>query len=300
VATTLLDIKRRINTTSQIRRVTATLQKVASAKLAKDLQRIGNANTYFQKICDMLRLAHNSLPSDSTIHPLMTPQHGNTISLIVFGSDRGLCGSFNTQLMEAVRKFIKLNPESEIQLYLRGKVVYRRALRLKLTNMHNIEETEEIADLMQKEFLTKKAAKIYILYWDYITSANQKVVTEQILPTPFTGKTPEVRSQKSEVRGQKGTSPHQASNIKHQPSFPLIEPNPSALIDALLPEYVRCSIHNGFFNSLVTENTMRRASMTRATENAGEMLTDLKKTYSRLRQTSITTEMLEIIAGMER
>jgi len=289
VATTLLDIKRRINTTGQIRRVTATLQKVASAKLTKDLQRIGNANTYFQKICDMLRLAHNELPSNSTVHPLMTPQPGNTISLIIFGADRGLCGSFNTQLMEAVRKFIESNPESEIQLYLRGKVVYRRALRLKLPNIHNIENTEEIADLMQTEFLTKKAAKIYTLYWDYITSANQTVVTEQILPTPFTAK-----------NAENIKSPSQSSSFSVQSSsFSLIEPNPTALINALLPEYVRCSIHNGFFNSLVTENTMRRASMSRATENAGEMLTDLKKTYSRLRQTSITTEMLEIIAGME-
>ena len=71
-------------------------------------------------------------------------------------------------------------------------------------------------------------------------------------------------------------------------------------MNALMPEYVRCSIHNGYYNSLVTENAQRRASMTRATENAGEMLVDLKKSYSRLRQESITTEMLEIVAGMTR
>jgi F-type H+-transporting ATPase subunit gamma len=275
------------------------MQKVASAKLTQDLLRIGNANTYFQKTCDMLRLAHNELPSNAAIHPLMNPQPGNTISMIVFGSDRGLCGSFNTQLMEAVQYFIKAQPESEIQIYLRGKVVYRRALRLKMPKIHNIEDTQEIADLMQKEFLTKKAAKIYILYWDYITGANQTVVTEQIIPTPFTEKKSEVRGQGSGGRSQRSDVRGQGSEVRG-PNSALIEPSASALIDALLPEYVRCSIHNGYFNSLVTENTMRRASMSRATENAGEMLTELKKTHSRLRQTSITTEMLEIIAGMER
>lgn len=295
MATTLSDIKQRIGTTKQIRRVTATLQKVASANLTKDLRRIGNANNYFQKICDMLQLAHQELSFNSTAHPLMTPQSGNTISLIVFGSDRGLCGAFNTQLMDAVQKFIKANSNLEIQLFLRGKVVYRRALRLKIPNIINVDDHAKIVDDMQNDFLNKKTSKVYTIYWDYITSANQKVVTEQILPTPFTGKNAEIKNPKK----PKSTSPYQPSTINHQPHF-LIEPSPDALINALLPEYVRCSIHNGFFNSLVTENTMRRASMNRATENAGDMLVDLKKTYSRLRQTSITTEMLEIIAGMER
>ena len=288
MATTLTDIKRRISTTGQIRRVTATLQKVASAKLTQDLQRIANANIYFEKICEMLRLAHDALPPNAPIHPLMTPQPGNKTCLIVLGSDRGLCGAFNTELMEHTRNFIKANPDDEIQLLFRGKVVYRRALRLKMENIEAIENIDDVAGRMQQDFLDSKVSRTFIIYWDYITGANQQVVTEQVLPTPFTAKNMHAADKSKKTKKQKSYDSG------------LIEPGAFELITALLPEYVRCCIHNGFYNSLVSENTQRRASMSRATENAGEMLVELKKIYSRLRQENITTEMLEIIAGLDR
>jgi F-type H+-transporting ATPase subunit gamma len=288
LAATLIDIKRRIGTTGQIRRVTATLQKVASAKLTRDLQRIANANIYFEKICEMLRLAHNALPPNAPVHPLMTPQHGNKTCLIILGSDRGLCGAFNTELMEHTRRFIQANPNDDIQLLFRGKVVYRRALRLKMKNVESIENIDDVADRMQQDFLDRKVSRTFIIYWDYITGLNQQVATEQILPTPFTAKNlPFTDKNKTEKK----------QNLY---DCGMIEPDPPALISALLPEYIRCCIHNGFYNSLVSENTQRRASMSRATENAGEMMVDLKKTYSRLRQENITTEMLEIISGLDR
>lgn len=288
MAATLIDIKRRIGTTGQIRRVTATLQKVASAKLTRDLQRIANANIYFEKICEMLRLAHNALPPNAPVHPLMTPQHGNKTCLIILGSDRGLCGAFNTELMEHTRRFIQANPNDDIQLLFRGKVVYRRALRLKMKNVESIENIDDVADRMQQDFLDRKVSRTFIIYWDYITGLNQQVATEQILPTPFTAKNlPFTDKNKTEKK----------QNLY---DCGMIEPDPPALISALLPEYIRCCIHNGFYNSLVSENTQRRASMSRATENAGEMMVDLKKTYSRLRQENITTEMLEIISGLDR
>ena len=282
MATTLSDIKRRIGTTTQIRKVTATLQKVAAAKLAQDLRRISNANTYFNSICRMLSCAHDAMPAEAPPNPLMTPQDGDTIALIVFGSDRGLCGAFNTLLMNAIRDFIKTHSDKRIRILFRGKVAYRRALRHQIPDIEQVEETEAIANRVLEDFENQRVCEVYTLYWDYITGMDQKVVSEQILPTPFTAqKTPPVA----------GAAHYDAA---------LIEPSPQALLNALLPEYIRCSIHNGFYNSAVTENAQRRTSMARATENASEMLVELKKTYSRLRQENITTEMLEILAGLTR
>ena len=286
MATTLSDIKRRINTTTQIRKVTGTLQKVASAKLAQDLRRISNANVYFHSICRLLRLADSALPTDTPPHPLMTPQEGNTIALIVFGSDRGLCGAFNTLLMNEVRNFIKSRADKRVHLLLRGKVVYRRALRLKMTPIERIAEASEIDSRVIADFSEHRFSEVHMLYWDYVTGFTQNVVVEQVLPTPFT-------RNKALLPGAPLTS-HSRYGAE------MIEPDPITLVEALLPEYVRCSVHNGFYNSLVTENAQRRASMTRATDNAGEMLGELKKTYSRLRQENITTEMLEIVAGLNR
>ncbi len=282
MATTLPDIKRRLNTTAQIRKVTGTLQKVAAAKLAQNLRRIGEADIYFQRVCRFLELAHASLPTDSTPHPLMTPRAGRAISLIVFGSDRGLCGSFNTILMNAVKDFAGEHSAKEVQYLFSGKVVYRRAHRLGLSPIDQVESVDEIIERLMTDFLSNRVSEVHTLYWQYETGVKQTLVTRQVLPTPFSA---------AEHATHPGVSHHGTD---------LVEPSPQALIDALLPEYVRCAIHNGFYNSAVTENAQRQSSMTRATENAGEMLVELKKTYSRLRQESITTEMLEIVAGLNR
>ena len=282
MATTLSDIKRRIGTTTQIRKVTSTLQKVASAKLAKDLKRISNASRYFEGICRALAIAHHALPASAPAHPLMTKQEGDTIALIVFGSDRGLCGAFNTLLMNGVRDFVKAHPDKRVLFLFRGKVPYRRALRMQMPDIENAETPDGIADKMLADFEAGRICEVHMLYWDFVTGLEQTVVAEQILPTPFTAK--------------EATQHPSAANYDTD----LIEPSPDALINALLPEYVRCSIHNSFYNSGATENAQRRTSMSRATENASEMLVGLKKTYSRLRQENITTEMLEIVAGLSR
>ena len=282
MATTLSDIKRRIGTTSQIRKVTATLQKVASAKLAQDLRRISNASTYFKKICSLLHLAYTALPSGEAPHPLMRPQAGDSICLIVLGSDRGLCGAFNTMLMNATRAFIKEHPDKQVKVICRGKVIYRRAARHQIEGVELIDDTTEIANRIQTEFLSQAVSEVHMLYWQYTSGVEQHVTTQQILPTPFT---------QLEAPAATAAQSYDAD---------LIEPSPAALINALLPEYVRCSIHDGFYSSSVTENAQRRSSMSRATQNATEMLVELKKTYSRLRQESITTEMLEIVAGLGR
>jgi F-type H+-transporting ATPase subunit gamma len=281
VATTLPDIKRRINTTGQIRKVTATLQKVASAKLAQDLKRISNANVYFENVCRLLQVAHTAA-AGAVSHPLMTTQPGDTICLMVFGSDRGLCGAFNTLLMNAIREFIKRHADKRVLLLIRGKVVFRRSVRMKFEHAEPFDDKDDIANRILSDFQSQSICEAHMLYWQYQTGAVQHIEIQQVLPTPFTS---------SDELSQKPISAYDSG---------MIEPSPEALIHALLPEYIRSSIHNGFYNSSVTENAQRRSSMSRATENATEMLGELKKTYSRLRQESITTEMLEIVAGLDR
>ncbi len=283
MASTLSDVRRRIRTTAQIRQVTGTLQKVAAARLAQDQRRIEKADVYFQGICRLLKKADAALPLDTDPHPLMTPQPGGPVDLIVFGSDRGLCGSFNTILMNALRRFAQERPNQEIHYLLSGKVVYRRAHRLELAPITRVNSVSDIIDRLMADFLSKSVSEVHVLYWDFINTIEQRIVTRQVLPTPFSSEL--IDSAGVDTSGQ---------------NTDVIEPSPRALIDALLPEYVRCAIHNGYYNSAVSENAQRQASMSRATENAGNMLGDLKKSYSRLRQESITTEMLEIVAGLNR
>jgi F-type H+-transporting ATPase subunit gamma len=165
---------------------------------------------------------------------------------------------------------------------IRGKVVFRRSIRMKFEHAEPIDDKDDIANRVLSDFQSQNICEAHMLYWQYKTGREQHIRIQQVLPTPFTS---------TDEMGHQPTSGYDSG---------VIEPSPAALINALLPEYIRSSIHNGFYNSSVTENAQRRSSMSRATENASEMLGDLKKSYRRLRQESITTEMLEIVAGLGR
>lgn len=281
MATSLSDIKHRIGTTAQIRKVTGTLQKIAAAKLAQDQRRLENADTYFLQLCNFLRLANSALPSGADTHPLMKSHAGNTIALIVFGSDRGLCGAFNSLLVKSVTSFINRHSDKTVSLLFRGKVTFNRAARLHHTPLEYIESTTGLGDRMLASFMDRSLCEVHVMYWNFFSVLNQEIREVQVLPTPFTALT--------------DAAPVSAKADNRQ-----IEPSPQALIESLLPEYIRRSIYNAFYNSVASENAQRQTSMSRATENAGDMLTELRKSYSRLRQESITTEMLEIVAGMNR
>ncbi len=282
MAQALSDIKRRIGTTSQIRKVTSTLQKVASAKLIQEQKRIGNADEYTGRLLKLLNLADRGLPSGAESHPLMQPRAGgNAIALLVFGSDRGLCGTFNTVLMKAVTTFVAQHGNDTVHLLMSGKVPYNRAVRRQLAPLERVEQIEGLADRVMNAFGRREYREVHLLYWDFITRGRQTIITRQLLPVT-------------------SLAPASEAATPDPLASPPIEPSAQALIDSLLPEYVRRAIHDAFHNSAASEHAQRQLSMSRAAENAGEMLTGLRKRYSRLRQENITTEMLEIVAGMYR
>jgi len=207
----------------------------------------------------------------------MTQRAGASIALIVCGADRGLCGAFNTGLMNAAARFRAEHAERDVQLFLRGKVVYRRALRREWPNLHAVQDVDEVIARTMDAFLDGPVAEVHVLYWKHLGGLRQEIRLEQILPTPFTAR----------VSGDRASFDRR-----------MLEPGPEVIIDRLLPEYVRRSVHNAYYNSMAAENAARQASMARATENAGELASTLSRQYSRLRQENITTEMLELISGM--
>jgi F-type H+-transporting ATPase subunit gamma len=279
MASALSDIKRRIGSTAQIRKVTSTLQRVAAAKLAQDQRRLANANHYFLLLCHLLEMARRALPANAQPHPLMkAAPAGSPAALLVFGSDRGLCGSFNTLLMKSVADFLKDRAGQTVQVLFRGRVTYNRAMRLQMSPIEFAGETEDLGERVTSAFTAGQFGEVHVMHWDFISPLRQEIVVRQVLPAT-------------------ADAPAKGTTI---PDRYRIEPSPQALVDSLLPEYIRRSIYNAVHKSAASENAQRQASMSRASENAGEMLRQLRKQYSRLRQESITTEMLEIIAGMNR
>ncbi len=280
MATALSDIKRRIGSTAQIKKVTGTLQKVAAAKLVQDQRRLANADQYFARLGQLLEQARLALPPGADPHPLMTPPPpGRPTVLIIFGSDRGLCGSFNTLLMKRVPAFLQDHADAPVHLICRGRITFNRARRLGFNPVEAVEAAEGLGARMTRSFLRGDVGHVYVMYWHFTTRLHQDITVRQVLPAVM----------------ETGTGTGTRSS-----SSPRIEPSPQALIESLLPAFIERRIHNAFHMSAATENARRQTSMTRASENAGDMLDELRKLYSRQRQESITTEMLEIMAGQCR
>lgn len=282
MATALSDIKRRIGTTAQIQKVTGTLQRVAAAKLAQTERRIANADEYALRLQQLLDLACHALPVGAEPHPLTRAIDGDAIALVVFGSDRGLCGAYNSQLMKDMIDFLKDHTEKTVHVLFRGKVAYSRALRRQYQPIDYIESMDGLADRLMQDFADKRFCEVYAMYWDFISRANQQTTIRRILPVLLAAPSP--------LTSTNGTALDTS----------LIEPSPQALLDSLLPEYVRRGLYNAFHKGAAAEQAQRQAAMSRASDNAGELLTNLRKRFSRLRQETITTEMLEIVAGMNR
>jgi len=279
MAQMLSDVKRRIVTTRQLRKVTSTLQKVASARLGSSRRLIEEADVYYNQLCDILKLAYRALPGGAEVHPFIQAGRGIDQVLVVFGADRGLCGPFNTILMNRTAEFRRQHANRTVHLFMRGKVVYRRAKRKEWPHVSAVENIDAIVDAVMKAFLMGQCKEVHVLYWKYMGGIRQEVRQELLLPMPV----------EWHFGGDK-------SPADMDPG--MIEPSPQVLLNRLLPEYVRRTVHNCFYHSMAAENAARQMSMSRATDNAGDLINELTRQYSRLRQESITTEMLELVAGM--
>jgi len=276
----LQQVKRRITATRQIRQVTAALQRVSSARFLNDRRAAENSRRYTRRLYQIMRDVGVQVPYVD--HPLLRTSTGKTSGVILFGSDKGLCGGFNRTLVEAVQKRLAEHPAKQVKLIIVGKVVARRLHRLGLDVFRFFEQPERsarasridgITAMASDLFLSRQLAEVNILYMRFITGLKQAPVFERILPVSL----PPFRAGDSAVSA--------------------FEPDPTAILAALLPEFVSQSIDHAFLNSLASEHAARRAAMSRAAENARGLLSELTMSYRRLRQESITTEMLELSGG---
>ena len=282
MSTELKDVRHRIAGTKQIRKVTSALQMIASARLQQYRRDIGRSNAYRDTLRSLMAQA---VPAAGDLeHPLLrTPENGTPI-LIAFGTDRGLCGGFNADLLRAIQTFGRSHPN--MQLIIIGSLMSRRAQKLGYPIIQSVarprrEETEETVDRLVKTlrdaFMSETANEVHILYHDFRSPLEQVITVEQILPLAS------LPTAQPERDGDLGWAP--------------FEPSASAVLDWLIPEWLHRSVFNACLNSLGSEAASRQMAMTRATDNAKTIIEEQSMLYRRLRQESITTEMLELSGG---
>jgi len=283
---TLRDIRRKIGAVKKTQQITKAMNMVAAAKLRGAQIRMENFRPYAGKFLEVI----NSLSSriDPEAFPLMAQRPIKKIELISLTADRGLCGSFNVNLINAGEKFIKARIQEPVEVSLvpvgkKGAEYYRRRkynIRSKYVDIFSSFDAIQVAGIGRdviENFLMGGSDEVYILYGEFISMAIQKPKLLRLLPiAPLK---------------QEGEA---APALEY-----LYEPSVEGIFQELLPRYVNVQIYQGMLENAASEQAARMTAMDNATRNCKELINTLTLIYNKARQSAITKELMDIVGGAE-
>ena len=283
---TLRDIKLRIVGIKSTQKITKAMKMVATAKLRRAQNRIINARPYAIKISQML--SDLAADSDAATNPMFLSREIKNITLVVVTADRGLCGAFNSNILKEAVRYIReeLEPENiSVSIYPVGKKStdfftkrnYSISGSLKgIFSSLDYSASIQIFDDIVKKYNEGETDKVVLIYNEFVSIIQQKIVNKQFLPIPF---------QKSAV--EKSIA---------QSNF-IFEPARSDIFNYLIPKHLKAQIWRVLLESNAAELGARMTAMDNATTNARDLIRSLNITYNKERQAAITKEILEIVSG---
>ena len=292
----LLDIRRRIRAVKSTQQITKAMKMVAASKLRRAQERIQHARPYATQ---MLRVL-NSLASrvEAGAHPLLdertTPRAGGRALLFVITADRGLCGSFNTNVIKSASAFVVDSRDREVALGLvgrRGRDYFARRgfeVRYEQINLFatlKFEDAAEIARAAIEAFSKGDVDSVYLVYNEFKSVLVQRVVVERLLPIP--------RGAFSEG-AQEAAAPDQGAIVDY-----LYEPAAPELLANLIPSHVEVQVYRALLESAAAEHAARMTAMDAATRNSAEMIDQLTLYMNKVRQAAITREIIEVVSGAQ-
>ena len=287
---TLREIRDRIGSIKNTEKITRAMKMIASVKFRKAQQNVVAARPYARKISDILR---NLIPTlESFDNELLKQREIRKVCVVVVAADRGLCGSFNTNLLKTANIIINehfgdIHTNHDLTVFPIGKKAYdyfsKRNFDLYAKAINIFDKLDfSNAENVVKELITgyreKRFDKVVIIYNEFKNVVQSKTVEEQFLPIPpFEA-----------VEGEKT----KLSNY-------IFEPSSAEIVDNLLPRHLNTQVWRILLESFASEQAARMTAMDSATTNANDLLLSLNLTYNRARQAKITTELLEIVGGAE-
>jgi F-type H+-transporting ATPase subunit gamma len=284
----LIDIRRRIRAVKSTQQITKAMKMVSSSKLRRAQERILRGRPYAQH---MLRVL-NSLAArtEASHHVLLQEQTGQRPLLIVITADRGLAGSFNANVIKGAAQWITEQPSDQnlaVALALVGRkgrdFFLRRGFDVRYEEVglfQNVkwQHAQAIAGTAIKEFLGPDIGSVYLVYNEFRSVLSQRVVIERLLP---------IAKLEQEPSAAMATVDY------------LFEPSPEELLNTLLPLHVAVQVARALLESSAAEHAARMTAMDAATTNAREMVDRLTLYMNKVRQASITREIIEIVAGAQ-
>ncbi len=283
----LKEVRQRIQSVNSTQQITKAMKMVSAAKFKKAQDSILQMRPYAQKLQTVLSNIVETVEGEISL-PLADERPLQNVLQVVITSDRGLCGAFNSNLLKTAQKNINTNykqqaDEGKVTILPLGKKSYEFFTKQGYPVIDNywgifselsFDNAADIAKYIAEEFTSKKYDKVDIIYSQFINAAAQNFEVEAYLPIPKIEN--EDEAQKSDF---------------------IFEPQKTELIANLMPKILNTQLYKALLDNNASEHGARMTAMDKATENAGELLRELKIQFNQARQAAITTELTEIVSG---
>lgn len=283
----LKEIRVRIASVQSTQKITSAMKLVSAAKLRRAQNAIIGLRPYSNKLNEILSNLSSSLESSAEM-PLLKTRNIEKVVLVVISSNRGLCGGFNSNIVKEVirvveNRYAKQNQEGKLQLICLGKKAAEQLSKkynVISVNEEVIETSQfsvisDLAEKLMKQYINKEVDKVEVIYNRFQNAATQYIQVENYLPV-------------ENLTAQQET----ATNNDY-----IFEPSREELVSELIPKILKLQLYKTLIDSVASEHGARMTSMAKATDNATEILKELKLKYNNARQAAITNELNEIVSG---
>ena len=277
----LKDIRDRIKSIKSIQQVTGAMKMVAAAKMRKAQQRMEEARPYSGRLSELIKELISDV--DRSLLPLLDTREKSRYTYVVITSDRGLAGSFNTNVLKKAQNEIDELGKENVDLICIGKksrdhfkrrnynIIYEY---LDFWNELSFDYAIKYGKNIIEQFTSGKSDHVQVIYNEFVSVATQTVISEQLLPLEY-----DQEEQKSEDK--------------------LYEPSKEEIVLNMIPRHLNVQVWKYLLESYASEQAARMLAMENATTNAQDMIRDLTLQFNKARQTAITMEILDIVGGAE-
>lgn len=284
------ELRQRITSVGNIKQITRAMEMVATTKLRRFQDRAVSSRPYTEEISGLVgRLA--GVLEDVESRPLFSPGGGDAVLALVVGSDRGLCGAYNSNVFRALEEWRERHEGRELRFFAYGRKAYhymgKRGFQI---DQYLTEPPLEAIDyrnaaitarMLTDEFLSGRYSEVWMLYSAFESMARYVPTWLKFLPI-----------QASSLGGGEGGAGRALGDL-------ILEPDATTIFEQLVPRYLETRVYNALLEALTSEYASRRFAMKNATDAATDMQHVLTGIYNRVRQESITKELLDIVGGAE-
>lgn len=274
-------VKQRISTANNIAKITKAMEMVSASKMRKAQEQTLTARPFAQALADSLqKLASEVQPG---LHPLLSEHGEGRDVLVIISTNRGLCGSLNQNLFKSALDWYKKHPNGMFIVVGKKAVTFARFIGLEIfaqfTDIPDKIKTVDIlpiTSIVIDNFIDRNFHSVSILFMDFVNTLSQKVKMQQLLPIHSFNLAEETTASVEEAQEY------------------MFEPSPKEILAELLPYYIENNVYQAFLESKASEHSARMVSMKNASENAKDLVKELKLIYNKSRQEAITSELLDI------